>query len=108
MSELLIDSGCTSHLIKDADLFRDLDVSKTGKVECANGIESNIKGRGSITFFGKDNQRQDQILEFEESLYVPQYTKNLVSVENVSEQYNLLYLQVDCLHEQSNAAVASL
>ena len=130
--ELLIDSGCTSHMMKEAELFRDLDVSKTGKVEGANGTESNIEGRGSISFFAKDNQGQDQILELEESLYVPQYTKNLVSIKKLNEQNasvhfdtkprivlddrsfplrsekKMFYLQVDCLLEQSNAATASL
>ena len=65
-------------------------------------------------------------------MYVPQYTKNLVSIKKLNEQNasvhfdanprivqdercfplkcenNLFYLQVDCLHEQSNAATASL
>ena len=80
----------------------------------------------------KDNQGQDQILELEQSLYVPQYTKNLVSIEKLNEQKasiyfyanpciiqdercfpfkcenNLFYLQVESLHEKSNAATAGL
>ena len=119
-------------MIKDAELFRDLDVSKTDKVECANGTESNVEGRGSISFFAKDNQGQDQILELEESMYVPQYTKILGSIKILNEQNasvhfdtkprtvlddrsfplkcenNLFYLQFDCLLEQSNAASASV
>ena len=79
--DLLIDSGCTSHMIKDAELFRDLDISKMGNVECANGTESSIEGRGSVSFLAKDNQGQDQILELEKSLYIPQYPKNLVSIK---------------------------
>ena len=69
-------------MIKDAGLFKDWDVSKMGKVECANGTESSIEGRGSFDFLAKENQGQDQILEHEQSLYVPQYTKNLVSIKN--------------------------
>ena len=79
--ELLIDSGCTSHMMKDAKLFRDLDVSKMGKVECANGTESSIEGRGSVSFLAKDNQGQDHVLELEQSLYVTQYTKTKVSIK---------------------------
>ena len=80
----------------------------------------------------KDNQVQDQILEREESLYVPQNTKNPNSIKKLSEQNasvhadvnprivqddrcfplkcenNLFYLQVDCLHEQNNVATANL
>ena len=83
--DLLIDSGCTSHMIKDAELFRDLDISKMGNVECANGTESSIEGRGSVSFLAKDNQGQDQILELEQSLYVPQCTKNLVSIKKAEQ-----------------------
>ena len=73
--DLLVDSGCTSHMIKDAELFRDLDISKMCNVECANGTESSIEGRGSVSFLAKDNQGQDQILELEQSLYVPNTQK---------------------------------
>ena len=76
--ELLIDSGCTSHIIKNAELFRDL-----GKVECANGTESSIEGRRSVNSLAKDNQGQDKILELEQSLYVPQYTR-MTKLENVT------------------------
>ena len=79
--DLLIDSGCTSYMIKDAGLFKDLDISKMGDVECANGTESSIEGRVSVSFLAKDNQGQDRILQLEQSLYVPQYTKNLVSIK---------------------------
>ena len=84
--DFLIDSGCTSHMIKDAELLRDLDISKFGNVECANGTESSIEGRGSVSFLAKDNQGRDQILELEQSSYVPQYTKNLVSIKKLNEQ----------------------
>ena len=51
--DLLIDSGCTSHLIKDAELFKDLDISKMSNVESANGTESSIEGRGSVSSWQK-------------------------------------------------------
>ena len=63
-------------MIKEAELFSKLEVSKMGKVQCANGTESSIEGRGSLLFLAKNNQGLDQILELEESLYVPQYTKS--------------------------------
>ena len=103
-----------------------------GSVECANGTESSIEGRGSVSFLAKDNQGQDQILELEQSLYVPHYTKKLVSIKKLNEQNasvhfdanprivqderffplkcenNLFYLQVDCLHEQSNCKSSTM
>ena len=44
--ELLIDSGCTSHMIKDLELFSFLETSQKGKVSCANGTDSVVEGRG--------------------------------------------------------------
>ena len=81
-----LSSGCTSNMMKDAELIKDLDVSKMGKVECANGTESSVEGRGSVKFLAKHNHGQDQILELEQSLYVPQYTKNLPSIKKPNEQ----------------------
>ena len=78
--DFLIDSGCTSHMTNDTELLKDLVVSKIGKVECAIGIESSVVGRGSLGSLAKDNQGQDQILEHEQSFYVPQYTKNFASI----------------------------
>ena len=52
--ELLKDSGCTS-LIKDAELFSNLYVSKIGRVQCANGSESSTEGGRSVRFLVKDN-----------------------------------------------------
>ena len=54
---LLIDTGFTIHMIKDAELFIDLDISKMGKVQCANGTESSIEGRRSIRFLAKDKAK---------------------------------------------------
>ena len=55
--ELLIDSGCTSHIVIVAELFSDMDVSKMGKIQSANGTESSIEGRRSVRFFGKRQSR---------------------------------------------------
>ena len=71
-----------------------------GKVECVNGTESNIEGRGSISFFAIVNQGQEQILELGESLHVPQYTKNLVSFKKPKEQNAIVHF--DAKHRSFN------
>ena len=50
---LLIDSGCTSHMIKDIELFSHLETSQKENLSCANGTESVVEGRGKIEFFAK-------------------------------------------------------
>ena len=43
--EFLKDSDCKSRVLKNAGLFRDLEGSKKGRIEYANGIKSNIEVR---------------------------------------------------------------
>ena len=85
--ELLIDSGCTSHMIKDIELFSYLETSQKGKVSCANGTESVVEGRGKIEFFAKNSRGTLQKEALENALHVPQYSKNLISIRrlNVAE-----------------------
>ena len=90
--DLLIDSGCTSHMIRDAKLFRELKLSKTGKVACANGSESLIEGTGKIRFLATDEMGRQEELELEHALYVPQYTKNLVSIKQLNDENFSVYM----------------
>ena len=85
--ELLIDSGCTSHMIKEIELFSYLETSQKGKVSCANGTESVVEGRGKIEFFAKNSRGILQKVALENALHVPQYSKNLISIKrlNVAE-----------------------
>ena len=70
-------------MIMDAEVLRDLEILKTGKVECANGTEEVDLGRISISFLAKNSPCQYKILELEESLYVWHYTKMLVPIMNM-------------------------
>ena len=68
--ELLIDSGCTSHMIKDVELFSHLETSQKGKVSCANGTESVVEGRAKIEFVA-ENSRGTLQVALENALHVP-------------------------------------
>ena len=83
--EFLIDSDCTSHMIKDIELFSYLEPSQKGKVSCANSTESVVEGRGKIEFSPKNNRGQKVALD--NALHVPQCSKNLISIKwlNVAE-----------------------
>ena len=73
--ELLIDSGCTSHMIKDIELFSYLETSQKGKVSCANGTECVVEGRGKIEFFAKNSSGTLQKVALENALHVPSIRK---------------------------------
>ena len=50
-----------------------------------NRTASYFESRESINVLAKDNQGQDQVLDLEELLYVPQYTKVFVSIKKLNE-----------------------
>ena len=81
--ELLLDTGCTSHMIKDAELFNDLDVSKMRKVECENGTEFSIERRGALNFLANENQGQYQILESDNRCTFPNTQTNIVLIKTI-------------------------
>ena len=49
--DIIIDSGCTTYMLKDRELFATLDESFSGSVGCANSSESEIKGKGRDEFY---------------------------------------------------------
>ena len=53
---LVIDSGATYSMIKDKNLFVELDQSFSETVENANKTESKVLGKGRVEFFVKDCQ----------------------------------------------------
>ena len=53
--ELLFDSGCNGFMIKDKDLFSDLDEGFLVDVCNANNSRSEIRQRGTVRCFVKDN-----------------------------------------------------
>ena len=78
--ELLIDSGCTSHMIKVIELLSYLETSQKVKVVCANGTESVVEGR-------QKQSRNNTKNSSRKCSACPEYSRNLISVErlNVAE-----------------------
>lgn len=78
--ELLIDSGCTGYMMKDKDLFVDLDTTMCGTVGNANKSESRIQGTGTVQFWVEDSNGKTRHIELKDASYVPSYSHNLISV----------------------------
>ena len=83
--EILIDSGCKNFMIKDRDFFVSVDETSKGIVSCANNTESIIEGRGDVQFYAEDTNGEKKIIELKNALYVPDYSRNLVSVKRLTE-----------------------
>jgi predicted aspartyl protease len=83
----LIDSGCTSHMTYDKELFKRLDRTAISKVRIGNGAYLTVKGKRTVAI--KDNTSLKLISDV---LYVPEINQNLLSVGQLLEKgYKVLF-----------------
>ena len=76
-----MDSGCTDYMIRDKDLFIDLDESHRATVGCGNASETEVLGRGRAQIVVKDNQNEDREITPNNALHSRVYTQPTVSKE---------------------------
>ena len=84
-NDLVVDSGCTNHMIKVRKLFAELNEEIEGVVGCANKTESKLCGKGRAVFCVKDSEGNARRVELRDALYVPAYDRNLVSVARLKK-----------------------
>ena len=82
---LVLDSGATSHMINNREMFIDIDDSFSGKVQNANKTESEICGRGTVAFLGKDSNQINRKIVLENALFIPENSHSLVSISKLGE-----------------------
>ena len=68
--ELLIDSDCNGFMLKNKKLFSDLDEVFLADLCNANSSRSDIRGRGTVRCFVKDNTGCSCLLELRDSFWV--------------------------------------
>ena len=84
--ELILDSGCTSHMFCDKDFFVDLhDVSSKICVN-ANSSVSPVKGQGVAKISLLDKPGVSHVLNLSDCLYVPDHSRNLLSVNALGQK----------------------
>ena len=81
----MLDSGATSHMINNKEMFFDIDDSFSGKVLKANKTESEICGRGTVAFLVKDNNQVNRKIILENPLFIPENSHSLVSISKLRE-----------------------
>ncbi|ABN65869.2 RNA-directed DNA polymerase [Scheffersomyces stipitis CBS 6054] len=74
-SEFIFDSGASIHICHDRSLFWTFQPESGSFVSCAGGVRLPVLGRGSIKF-----RSADETIVLQEVCYVPECTKNLISV----------------------------
>ena len=71
-------------MIKDENLFVELDQSFSETVENAKKTESKVLGKGRVEFFVKDCQGNSKKISMSDCFYVPENSENLVSVSKLT------------------------
>ena len=84
-NDLVVDSGCMNHMIKDRKLFAELNEEIEGVVGRVNKTESKLCGRGRAVFCVKDSEGNARRVELRDAFYVPAYDRNLVSVARLKK-----------------------
>ena len=82
-NELVLDSGATSHMIKDEILFIDIDKEYSGTITNANSSKSSISVKGTFEITVLDSNGSERKIRLSNALLVPNNTRNLVSVSKL-------------------------
>ena len=81
-----MDSGCTSHILCDNYFFVEfLDVSPKICVNTNNSV-SHVKGQGVAKISLLDKRGVSQVLNLSDCLYVPDHSRNLLSVSALGQK----------------------
>jgi hypothetical protein len=79
-SQFIIDSGCTSHMIKDRSLFDDYIPVNGRSCTNANQSVSEVVGTGSVRLRVTGSTGSERTILFTKCLNLPSYARNLISV----------------------------
>ena len=79
----MLESGATSHMIKDEGLLNEIDNEYTGIITNANSSKCSIEGRGTIEIRPEDSKGCERKKRSSSALFVPHNSKNLVSLSKI-------------------------
>lgn len=99
----IIDSGCTSHMCNNKNLFVSMDTSFTSKVTVADNNVLQCKGKGCVTVYVDKCSRI-----IENVLFVPNLSANLLSVSKLTDKgYSVIFNNDKCHIKNKNEVLAS-
>ena len=105
---LLIDSGYNGFMIKNKELFSDLDKGFLTDLCNANSSRSEIRGRETVRCFVKDNTGRSCLLELRDAFWVPYYARNLVSVKRFTDKGAMIQFNDDATINMHNGTVVPM
>ena len=94
-------------MIKNKELFSHLD-GFLADVYNANSSRSEIRGRGTVRCFVKDNTSRSCLLELRDAFWVPSYARNLVSVKRLTDKGAMIQFNDDPIIKMPNGTVVPM
>lgn len=79
----IIDSGSTSHICTDLNLFTEYNPSVQHAVRSANNEVTNALGSGTVQIRIPGEPGEERILQLSDTLYIPSYASNLISLSRL-------------------------
>ncbi|XP_022848593.1 uncharacterized protein LOC111370921 [Olea europaea var. sylvestris] len=83
--EWVLDSGCTFHMCLIKNWFIELVDLSGGQVQMGNDMSCQIRGTGKLNLLLSNNY----ILELDKVRYVPELKRNLISLGELDEKYDI-------------------
>lgn len=90
----ILDSGCTTHLCGDRQLFKSFDGRTSGSINLASQACSQVRGKGTVNLT-VDNGNALRSVDFAQTLFVPELRANLVSVSKITDKSHKVLFQKD-------------
>lgn len=89
--DLLVDSGCTSHIVNDESSFAEFDDSfkpETHSLTLADGTKCSgtAEKRGKVDVIFTDTKGVDHQVTLNDVLYIPTYPQSMFSVDRANKQ----------------------
>ncbi|XP_063720043.1 uncharacterized protein LOC134846590 [Symsagittifera roscoffensis] len=97
--DLLVDTGCTDHVVRDRAVFSSFESWNEGTtVESPNGTLSRVQGKGSVQMQIRECHDAVRRYTFHTVLFVPRYSVNLMIVSSAVARDSSFTFAADALH----------
>lgn len=93
----ILDSGCTTHLCGDPERFLSISESPRMKLNLASQACAEVRGKGTVrvSVINDDSQK---VIEFKDTLYVPDLRANLISVAKIANKGHVVTFRGSCAY----------
>jgi hypothetical protein len=80
---IVVDSGCTNHMINRKSYFSSLKTTSGEYVRNANKTSTEVMGVGTAVIYAHDGAGERRKIQLDKASFVPEYRKSLISVSKI-------------------------